>query len=443
MKKACTALILSVFLLVNGTGLCNYNPLEQRKIVVGGFEYEGEGPYGYLGKALQKLLISTASRIPFIALTDEERRLLKEFSRTEEFQKKFPGLRGPGGYRLEPLIEEGEPAAGEYPLFIHGSYRVFQEGGEGAGSGGVMGKKAPEETLSLTVRSHNFMTGSSNPDYLIETDLNEFLNAPDRFLIPFINQLLRYKTYTVSISTDPPDGIIFVDHRLAGIGNAGSLLLTPGYHRIDVRLKGYEDYSDMVWVSGDGFLRQVHLKKAEGKFRYRAESNVEKAEVYIDGTFAGPAPLGFAMEEPDTTLTLIKEGYRSVSIPLSGLGSDRGELLLTMVRPDEHKSLLGEAEAHRKRSRLLYRAGLGMMGLTIISGVQTTLNRQKADLYRGINEERYDAAVQKTTLYTALTASSLLIGGGIFTLSFIQILRYFKLYSDGESLIFRVQPMEK
>jgi len=438
MKKLYIILILAILLSFYTRASGNFNPAIQRKVVIGEFNYEGDGLYAYLGKTLRKLITSTALKIPFLTLTDDERRILEEIVRSRSEDKTATPTGEVVGYRLEPIIEEGEPRADEFPIFIHGRYRVLQAAKGGVGgkeaSDNVSEKKSSGEIIQVTIDVQNFLTRTKAPEYIFEADLNEFLNNPGTYLIPFIKQLIRYNTFTVSFKASPQDAIILVDRKPAGVGAVDQMLLTPGYHLIEARLGGYSDYSDMVYISKDGFVKEINLKEIAVKQGYMVESSIDEARIYVDGIFKGFTPLELPPGRANQTITLIKDGYRNTSIPLSIYGKETGELEITMVEPGEYIGTRDKAELHRKRSRILYRSGLGMMGVAIFSGTQTTLNRQRADLYRGINEERYNDALKKTTFYSALTASSLIIGGGVFTLSFVELLRYFNFYSTRKGI---------
>lgn len=438
MKKLYIIFIFAIFISIYTRGFGSFNPAIQRKVVIGAFTYEGEGSYAYLGKTIQKLVTSTALKIPFLILTEDERRILEEIVRSRSEDKTIPSKEVTIGYRLEPIIEEGEPRADEFPIFIHGRYRVLQAAKgkfrDKEASDKVSEKKSSGETIQVTIDVQNFLTKTKAPEYTFEAELNEFLNTPDTYLIPFIKQLVRYTIFTVSIKVTPQDATILIDRKPAGVGAVDQMLLTPGYHLIEAKLGGYSDYSDTIYVFEDGFVKEITLKEIAVKPALVVESSVPEVSIYIDGSFKGFTPLELYPGRANQTITLIKDGYRNRSMPLSIYGKETGEIKITMVEPGEYIGTRDEAELHRKRSRILYRSGLGMMGLAIFSGTQTTLNRQRADLYRGINEERYNDALKKTTFYSALTASTLIIGGGVFTLSFVELLKYFNFYSTRKGI---------
>ncbi|MCK5570400.1 MAG: hypothetical protein KAJ15_11830, partial [Spirochaetes bacterium] len=74
--------------------------------------------------------------------------------------------------------------------------------------------------------------------------------------------------------------------------------------------------------------------------------------------------------------------------------------------------------------------GLGMLGASIILGTKKTLYHQEADLYRETKPRRYyQASMDASRVFLYLTVTSSVITGGIFTYSFIQIIKYFTLYS--------------
>jgi len=72
-----------------------------------------------------------------------------------------------------------------------------------------------------------------------------------------------------------------------------------------------------------------------------------------------------------------------------------------------------------------------MLGASILLGVQKTLYDQKADLY-GIREDndRYRNSLSTADTLFYLTAASSAVTAGIFTFSFLRLLKYFTLYGS-------------
>ena len=67
-----------------------------------------------------------------------------------------------------------------------------------------------------------------------------------------------------------------------------------------------------------------------------------------------------------------------------------------------------------------------MLGASILLGREKTLYDQNEDL----DGDRYKGLGLKTNIFTYLTAASSIITGGIFALSFIEMIRYFNRYSS-------------
>ena len=109
------------------------------------------------------------------------------------------------------------------------------------------------------------------------------------------------------------------------------------------------------------------------------------------------------------------------------------EKLGIVLSEEDKEKILNKAELHRKSSETLYYTGIGMLGLSIIFGIEQTANLQKADLYRGVDSAKHIQALDATNTLSYLTAASSVITAGIFVFSFIEILKYFDLYNYHDS----------
>jgi len=460
MKRIMSLSLALIFFFIHGSGFAQFNMFQQRRIVIGSFENRGDVLYDYLGNSLKTVLYSSSCTIPFITLTDEERAFLEKLSTQEEFAEKNEALPCTIGYRMEPSFSLEEPVTEEFPLIIHGSYRVVLKKKAAApetdargeknqkppvlpektGTSDLPGETAPigqepssEETLLMNIVVTNSMLGSSHRSFDLEADLTAFLNDPSAALSPFFQWFLKYKTYRCTITAQPKDALIFLNSKLAGTGTAANILVTPGSHRITATREGFEDYSDLVRIDEDGWAEHITLqKKTKGNF-YRISAIPPGTDIYIGEKWIGSAPTTFFADRDDLTVTLIKEGYRTQVLTMANTPDKSRVIVVTLEKPENRIQYSEKAELHKKHAKLLSWTGFGMLGLVIFFGMEKTLNLQKADLYEEVNKEKYDKACRLSSVYNILTISSSVLTGGIFTFSFIHTLKYFNLYNPGQS----------
>ena len=61
------------------------------------------------------------------------------------------------------------------------------------------------------------------------------------------------------------------------------------------------------------------------------------------------------------------------------------------------------------------------------------LYEQNADLYSGSDQQRYEDSLKKASTYGTLTAVSVVAAVGLFTFSFVEMVRYFNLYGSSRT----------
>jgi hypothetical protein len=393
-------------------GICDFNPFEQRKIVVQQFENRGEPQYDYVKEGVEVSIYNYALSIPFVLLTDEEIGFFKKLSELDEYRDLFEEAGGTIRYRLESIVARGAPVASEFPISIYGYYRVQSE-----------------EEVDLSITAYNSVTGNVFTEYETREDLFTILNKPEVYLVPFFKKFLRYKTYTVSITADPEDALLTVDDRFIGIGKSPKLLLPPGYHRITVKRDGYKSYSDLASIDRDAQTIQVVLKEEKKQSPVSYTSTPPGAKVYLGEQFQGETPLSVGIFPEDRTLTFVKKGYARKTLLTQEITEGTEQKQVKLITEEEKEKILNNAELHRKSSEILYYTGIGMLGLSVLLGIEATSSHQQADLYRGVDPARHAQALDTTNTLGYLTAASSAVTAGILVFSFIEILKYFDLYN--------------
>lgn len=416
-------LLLTLFFLLScaSAGWSEFNPFQQRKIVIQQFENRGEEAYDYLGEAITNSIHDFLLSVPYIILTDEERAALKRLALLERYEGRFEEAGGTVLYRLEPIVIRGaEPASSDTEVsdddavVIYGFYEV-----------------GPDEKTTLLISAYSGLTGREYVRYETEEDLYTIIKNPESYLTHFFKLFLRYKTHTVLLTTEPRDALIFVDDKLVGVGETKGILLTPGAHRITVKKGGYRSFSDLIGVKEDGFSRHMVLEEEKLKSPVEYAVTPHGTRIYREEKYEGVSPLSFGLSADDRTVTFVKEGYVRRTVPVEEIeGLERYKA--SLVTHEMKKKLLKKAELHRRGSETLYYTGIGMAGVSILLGIEKTAYQQKADLYSGVDADRYSEALGISNTLTYLTTASVAVTAGIFIFSFIEMLKYFDLYNGAE-----------
>ena len=417
-------LIPAIFLLFSFSSAAwgDLNPFEQREIVIEALENKSEKEYDYFGEAIANSIYDYALSIPFIILTDDERTALKSLSLLDEYSKQFEDAGGTVRYRLVPIVLRGfETVSPDYAQYdetsvaIYGFYEIESD-----------------ETVTLSIRAHSNLTGKDYAEYQRVTTLKSAVKNPESYLTDFFKLLLRYKTHTVTFSTQPRDALVFVDDILITAGESKQILLEPGAHRITVKKKGYRTFSDLIQVREDGLSRHVILEEEKKKAPVEYAVTPKGTRIYTGERYEGESPLSFGLSSEERTVTFVKEGYVRLTVPAEEIeGLRRYEV--SLIAPEIRDKVQRQAELHKKGSETLYYTGLGMVGVSMLLGIEKTAYQQKADLYNISGDtDRYNEAIGIANTLTYLTAASAVVTTGIFIFSFIEMLKYFDLYNDAK-----------
>lgn len=420
MKNFPWILIFFIFFCTTSSGLCEFNIFQHRKVIIGEFLNVGDTEYDYLAGSLRTNIYTNTLSISFFTLTDEERLFLEDLSTKDEFKDDFLAAGSKIGYRMMPHVEKGTLADRDpdfpertWPIYIYGSFTVISE-----------------DEIYIEIYLHNGITGRKERSYQAQITLHSLINEPHTYLIPFFKTFLQYKIFSASIDAVPQDSYIFIDEKLAGIGSAKNILLPQGQHRLSVMREGYIEYTDFINLNEDGFFTSIELKEIKERRSVHIFTDPAGADIYIDEQFMGITPLELMLTGNYYTFTIIKKGYSQVIVNSLDLPHDQNILDVKLVSPDITEKHYNQAETHLKRSKISAITGIGMLGVSIILGTKKTLYHQEADLYRETKPRRYyQASMDASRVFSYLTATSSVITGGIFTFSFIQMIKYFTTYS--------------
>jgi formylglycine-generating enzyme required for sulfatase activity len=142
----------------------------------------------------------------------------------------------------------------------------------------------------------------------------------------------------VSLQTDPPGATVLVDGVERGVTPA-ALEIDSGEHELEVRLAGYNAWTDRILVAANQPLELPERTLALADGRLELASIPTQASVSVDGAFRGRTPLSLRLSPGRAhRVTLTKPGYETAARELS-VAADSGRRLQIDLTPQ-----LGEIE---------------------------------------------------------------------------------------------------
>ncbi len=415
MKRAT---LFFIFLLLCRTVpvWAGFNPFTQKQIVIGSINNSGDPQYDYLGRMLDNSLYEYALIIPFLTLTDGERAALLRIAHKDEYSAAYEEAGGRLGFRLLPVVVRGEPVEGTAfaSVFIEGSYDV-----------------SGDETVFLSISAYSGLDGTEYAHHETKASLDAVVHRPEVYLIDFFREFLRYKTHTVRFIVEPEDALVFVDDELLSVGSKDGVLLTPGAHRIRITKNGFRSFNDLIQVREDRTTLRTVLQREKTEDPVLYSISPEGTRIYGGERYLGTSPAAVSVFQKDRTITFVKEGYINRTVNAKEVES-KPEYETSLVSDEMKTKVIEQAIRHKKGSETLYYAGLGMTGVSVLFGIGKTSYQQQADLYRSSDTARHSEALQAADTLGYLTAASVAVTAGIFIFSFIEILKYFDLYYEGQ-----------
>ena len=129
---------------------------------------------------------------------------------------------------------------------------------------------------SVEVRLAGYEVWSETVD--IEADLKKTLTAE-----------LQMKTGSINIESKPAKAKIYLDGEEVGTTPATLMSVAPGVHEVEVRMDGYDVWSESVEVeAGKEKVLTSVLRIRTGSFSVNSEP--ANAKIYLDGDYIGTTP---------------------------------------------------------------------------------------------------------------------------------------------------------
>jgi hypothetical protein len=125
-----------------------------------------------------------------------------------------------------------------------------------------------------------------------------------------LNAVLQSKTGSIMIDSVPASATIYLDGKKTGTTPDTLMSATPGIHKIEVKMDGYEVWSKMVNVKADkNKALTAALQKMAGSISI--ESEPAKASIFIDGKEFGRTPaMRKSIDHGKHEVEVRMEGYK-------------------------------------------------------------------------------------------------------------------------------------
>ena len=284
--------------------------------------------------------------------------------------------------------------------------------------------RVSNDRIDIWINAENKKIGYFVNNYHVQSSIDDLIKRHEDLFIPFVKDILNYRVSVLKINTRPDNSLIFIDNNFAGKGSTGSFLLVPGLHRLWVYADGYKEWHEIINVAGDKYEKDIKMNRIEQIGKILIKTEPSGAQVYVEEKFSGLTPI--AIKKDSGTVTIVKDGYRNSVFNLNDVG---GEEVYVKLKPAEQYKLEKTiAEKKKKISNILYYTGLGFTFLAALSGARVTYYTQKAELYRNINEPVSSKSEKLRRVYSGLMIGAASAGVVVFSISFFEMLSYFKTY---------------
>lgn len=383
--------------------------ISELKFFVGEFKDLGPGNHTYIKRILRLALVESLKKIPFFTLTEEQQSLVKDslyFSMRSDGKSPTVILKN----NLLPVIVNNVPSKSPLVIAFTGMFRVS------------------DGSVNIWISAENRKIGYIINNYHVQSSTDDLIKRHEDLFIPFVKDILNYRVSEVRINTRPDNSLIFIDDNFAGKGSTGSLLIVPGLHKLWVYADGYREWHEIINVAGDEYKKDIKMSRIEQVGRIIVKTEPSGAQVYVDEKFFGLTPI--ALNKNSGTVTLVKDGYRNNVFNLKDINGK--EVYVKLKPTEQYKLEKNIAEKRKKISNVLYYTGLGFTFLAALSGARVTYYTQKAELYRNIDEAESSKYEKLKNVYSGLMIGAASTSVVIFSISFAEMLSYFKLYEKRE-----------
>lgn len=113
--------------------------------------------------------------------------------------------------------------------------------------------------------------------------------------------------YSLTVNSNVDNSSVYINNSLRGV-SPSKVELSPGRYTVTVRARGYGDYSVTINLERNTAVNAL-LKRT--KFNLSINSNVEDAEISINGEKVGNVPLGMELESGEYELLIEAPGYHA------------------------------------------------------------------------------------------------------------------------------------
>jgi len=147
-------------------------------------------------------------------------------------------------------------------------------------------------------------------------------------------QDVKMKSGMVTIHVNEPDAIVKIDEAVKNVREP--FLLAHGEYTIRVEKAGFEPYETKINFAEATKEISVTLRKIVQIKTFQIYTVPDGANVYVDNAHVGVSPVSVSVEHGQHTITVRKDGYTEVSIPVNvNADTANPEIVLQPVQPPE------------------------------------------------------------------------------------------------------------
>ena len=119
--------------------------------------------------------------------------------------------------------------------------------------------------------------------------------------------------YSLTVTADVSNAVLFINNRPSG-NTPVTVTLPAGNYEIRVAVRGYPDYRRTIKLTRN---MTINVAFANPLYTLTVSSNIQGAEVYLNGEFVGNTPLQHELRQGNYHLRVAVTGYREYTTDLT------------------------------------------------------------------------------------------------------------------------------
>lgn len=221
----------------------------------------------------------------------------------------------------------------------------------------------------------------------------------------------------ISISVEPNTALISTNDKFVGVGNWSDDNLFPGEINIEITAYGYKPIiQKIILAPGEQEELSINLEQID-KNEILLSSKPAGANVRLGTLWLGTTPLSVPVPDRLTALTLEKEGFRERTIPFTP-GTERLIIPLEESHPDPEEYV---NNLRKKFNNAGTWFTFSLAPTVLLYGMNRNF-RNRSEI--AVDDGERSSAQQGIDITSGLQITSLIVNGGLLTITLIRLIRY-------------------